>query len=306
MLELLNEQKGSQNIGPAEFKLCTENAITHNLYSVISKILDKTKLTNINTKATGIPIIFSLICVESKGDPTKVNKRYGATGLMQLTPPACETVQADYSKMNEINENITAGIKLINHFIEKFRLPKTNAIIKKKYLDADFPGRISWIMLAYNNGFGGATEFARSGKNIADTLFYNDFKVYHDYWSNFENLKKIMKPEDILELTNEINATKAAAAAAAAEAAKKAVKPVAKSAAKSAVKSTTKPAAKSTAKSATKSKGKIKSKNEALEFTKALINNQNINANSLLEFNNKLVSVEFIKKTILLKLLNNL
>ncbi len=279
MLELLNEQKGSQNIGPAAFKLCTENAITHNLYSVISKILDKTKLTNINTKATGIPIIFSLICVESKGDPTKVNKRYGATGLMQLTPPACETVQADYSKMNEINENITAGIKLINHFIEKFRAPKTSEKIKKKYLAADFPGRISWIMLAYNNGFGGATQFARSGKNIADTLFYNDFKVYHDYWSNFENLKKIMKPEDILELTKEINETKAAeAAAAAAEAAKKAAK----------------------------SKGKTKSKNEALEFTKALINNQNINANYLLEFNNKLVSVEFIKKTILLKLLNNL
>ncbi len=199
MLALLNEQ-GSQNIGKAAFKLCIQNAKDHNLFQKISTILDTTKLHNIKQKSTALPIILSLICVESKGNPKEYNSSYGATGLMQLTKDACDQIKANYGKMNDATENITAGILFINYIIKRFREKSTNPILQSKYLDADFPTRIAWIMLSYNNGFGGASKFANSDKKITDTLFYNDFKVYYDFWQKEENLKKIATAEEIKNL----------------------------------------------------------------------------------------------------------
>jgi len=188
----ITENKGVQKIGSNEKKLCKNNVEQNSLFQKISDALDLTPLQNINEKKTAMPILLAIMSIESRCDPNVGNSGAGAKGLMQLTKIACKQINVSYDSMNDINENIKAGILLINYLINTFRSKKTDKKTNEKYISSDFNGRIAWIMLAYNNGFRGAINYAQTDKKIADTFYYNDFNVFHTFWKADADLKKFI------------------------------------------------------------------------------------------------------------------
>lgn len=200
---IINENKGKQNIGNNEKNLCKNNVKKHNLFQKTSDALDSTPLQNINEKKTSLPILLAIMSVESRCEPNVGNSGAGAKGLMQLTKIACKQINVDYDSILDINKNINAGILLINNLINTFRSKKIDLKTNEKYINSDFAGRIAWIMLAYNNGFGSAVKYAQTNKQISDTFYYNDFKVFHDFWKSDLDLKKF-----ISNLSNKTTSTK--------------------------------------------------------------------------------------------------
>ena len=203
MMTNINENKGVQSIGDNEKNLCKNNAKKHNLFQIISDVLDTTPLQNINEKKTTLPILLSIMSVESRCDPNTGESGAGAKGLMQLTKIACKQINVSYDSITDINENIKAGILLINFLINAFRSKKTDKTLREKYINSDFDSRIAWIMLAYNNGFGGAIKYAQKDKNISETFYYNDFKTFHAFWKSNSDLKTF-----ISNLSNKTTSTK--------------------------------------------------------------------------------------------------